>query len=399
MPIIALSQLSRAVEKQGNNSSHRPQLSDLRDSGSIEQDADCVLFLYRDSYYASQNPDGARWMPIPPSVSWQRTVTARPVLCRWLGWCPHPLYGCGLQTLMDTAILARVEDFCIREGLLQPGASLRLAAAVSGGADSMALLLLLRQLQPRFGYTLSACHVNHGLRGQSADRDEAFVRVECARLGVPLRVFHAAELVSPPVHAGEDWARRLRYTAFAQLQGQGIDAIATAHTANDQAETLLLRLARGTGLHGAGASAKARVLPASAALPEPCRDRAVCRSAGQQWVTDETNDTDAYARNRLRHSALPALESTKRRRCRIWRGSVKRPTRVDAYLAAGAARLLAAARLPGAEPAWQLAPLQAADPLLLENALHSLVAPVRDAEEKYVQLLCAVVRQAAVQYS
>ena len=135
---------------------------------------------------------------------------------------------------------------------MQPGASLRLAAAVSGGADSMALLLLLRQLQPRFGYTLSACHVNHGLRGQSADRDEAFVRVECARLGVPLRVFHAAELVSPPVHAGEDWARRLRYTAFAQLQGQGIDAIATAHTANDQAETLLLRLARGTGLHGAG---------------------------------------------------------------------------------------------------------------------------------------------------
>ena len=59
VPIIALSQLSRAVEKQGNNSSHRPQLSDLRDSGSIKQDADCVLFLYRDSYYASQNPDGA----------------------------------------------------------------------------------------------------------------------------------------------------------------------------------------------------------------------------------------------------------------------------------------------------------------------------------------------------
>lgn len=59
VPIIALSQLSRAVEKQGANSSHRPQLSDLRDSGSIEQDADCVLFLYRDSYYASQNPDGS----------------------------------------------------------------------------------------------------------------------------------------------------------------------------------------------------------------------------------------------------------------------------------------------------------------------------------------------------
>ncbi len=71
----------------------------------------------------------------------------------------------------------------------------------------------------------------------------------------------------------------------------------------------------------------------------------------------------------------------------------EKAARADAYLAAGAAKLLAAARLPGAEPAWQLALLQAADPLLLETALHSLVAPVRDAEEKYVQLLCAVVRQ------
>ena len=295
---------------------------------------------------------------------------------------------------MDTAILARVEDFCTREGLLQPGTPLQLAAAVSGGADSMALLLLLRQLQPRFGYTLSACHVNHGLRGQSADRDEAFVRAECARLGVPLRVFHAAELALPPAHAGEDWARRLRYTAFVQLQGQGIDAIATAHTANDQAETLLLRLARGTGLHGAGG-----IRPRRGCYLRPllCLSRAeteaVCRAAGQPWVTDETNDTDAYARNRLRHSALPALESTNAAAVQNLARFCEKAARVDAYLAAGAAKLLAAARLPGAEPAWQLLPLQAADPLLLETALHSLVAPVRDAEEKYVQLLCALVRR------
>ena len=206
---------------------------------------------------------------------------------------------------MDTAILARVEDFCIREGLLQPGAPQHLAAAVSGGADSMALLLLLRQLQPRFGYMLSACHVNHGLRGQSADRDEAFVRAECARLSVPLRVFHAAELASPPAHAGEDWARRLRYTAFAQLQGQGIDAIATAHTANDQAETLLLRLARGTGLHGAGG-----IRPRRGCYLRPllCLSRAeteaVCRAAGQPCLR---------------------WKAPTRRQCRIWHGSVKRP--------------------------------------------------------------------------
>lgn len=82
--------------------------------------------------------------------------------------------------------------FVLREKLLCPGEPLHLAAAVSGGADSMALLRILLALLPEFGLVLYR-HVNHGLRGETADRDEAFVRAECARPGVPLRVFHAAE--------------------------------------------------------------------------------------------------------------------------------------------------------------------------------------------------------------
>ena len=96
---------------------------------------------------------------------------------------------------------AAVRDFCLQNRLLCPGQPLRLAAAVSGGADSMALLLLLRALQPEFGYTLSACHVNHGLRGAAADRDEVhrFIRNswdktvrfntedEGTRIGLPYR--------------------------------------------------------------------------------------------------------------------------------------------------------------------------------------------------------------------
>ena len=291
-------------------------------------------------------------------------------------------------------ILQTVRGFCAREKLLD--GKKHLALAVSGGADSMALLCLIRPLAEEKGIALTVCHVNHGLRGETADRDEAFVREVCARLGLPLRVFHAAELEAEAgkPRAGEDWARGLRYACFERVLADGIDAVATAHTGSDQAETLLFRLARGTGLHGA-----AGIRPSRPGYLRPllCLTRAdteaVCRACGERWVTDETNDTDAYARNRLRHSALPALESTNAAAVQNLARFCEKAARADAYLAAGAARLLAAARLPGAEPAWQLAPLQAADPLLLETALHSLVAPVRDAEEKYVQLLCAVVRQ------
>ena len=239
-------------------------------------------------------------------------------------------------------ILAHVRMFVLREKLLCPGEPLHLAAAVSGGADSMALLRILLALQPEFGFVLSACHVNHGLRGESADRDEAFVRAECARLGVPLRVFHAAELASPPAHAGEDWARRLRYACFARLCGEGIDVVATAHTANDQAETLLLRLARGrrcTGLHGAAGIRPKRGCYLRPLLALTRQDtESFCRAAGQAWVTDETNATDAYARNRVRRAALPALQSTNGAAAENLARFCEKAARADAYFARKAQR-------------------------------------------------------------
>lgn len=304
-------------------------------------------------------------------------------------------------------ILAHVRMFVLREKLLCPGEPLHLAAAVSGGADSMALLRILLALQPEFGFVLSACHVNHGLRGESADRDEAFVRAECARLGVPLRVFHAAEMADevglPLEHAGEDWARRLRYACFARLCGEGIDVVATAHTANDQAETLLLRLARGTGLHGAAGIRPKRGCYLRPLLTLTRQDtESFCRAAGQAWVTDETNATDAYARNRVRRAALPALQSTNGAAVENLARFCEKAARADAYFARKAEELLSAARLDAAQAAikspeactvWRLGPLSAADALILEAAMYSLTAPVRDAEEKYVQLLCGLVRR------
>ena len=304
-------------------------------------------------------------------------------------------------------LIAKVERFARQEQLFapaEPGRALHLCAAVSGGADSMALLRVLLELREAFGYPLTACHVNHGLRGETADRDEAFVRAECARLGVPLTVFRPADVgMAVPPHAGEDWARRLRYACFERLCREGIDAVATAHTANDQAETLLLRLARGTGMHGAAGIRPRRGPYLRPLLPLTRQDtESFCRAAGQRWVTDETNETDAYARNRVRRAALPALQSTNGAAVENLARFCEKAARADAYFARKAQELLSAAcldgtqagiRAPDACRVWRLGPLSAADAPVLEAAMHSLTAPVRDAEEKYVQLLCALVRR------
>lgn len=310
-------------------------------------------------------------------------------------------------------ILACVRAYCRQEQLLSTGVSQRLAAAVSGGADSVALLLVLVALQPEFGYELSVCHVNHGLRGAAADRDEQFVRELCTEYGLQLRVFRAAEMADkvgdPPAQASEEWARKLRYACFEQLCCEGIDAIATAHTENDQAETLLFRLARGTGLHGA-----AGILPKRDRYLRPllCLSRAdteaFCRAEGKQWMTDETNGTDAYARNQLRHGALPVLEKVNHAAVENLALFCRKAEKADAYFAAKAQQLLQQAQRTAVQPempagaryalaqggpVWDLELLAAAEELILENAMHALVAPVRDAEEKYVTLLCRLVRQ------
>ena len=305
-------------------------------------------------------------------------------------------------------ILQTVRGFCAREKLLD--GKKHLALAVSGGADSMALLCLIRPLAGEKGIALTVCHVNHGLRGETADRDEAFVREVCARLGLPLRVFHAAELEAEAgkPRAGEDWARRLRYACFERVLADGIDAVATAHTGSDQAETLLFRLARGTGLHGA-----AGIRPSRPGYLRPllCLTRAdteaVCRACGERWVTDETNDADDYARNRLRHGALPALCGVNSAAERNLARFCEKAAKADEYFARQADALLASARaadaksLPGGagyalrsgQPVWMSEPLRQTDPLILDMALHSLVEPVRDAEEKYIRLLADLVEK------
>ena len=148
----------------------------------------------------------------------------------------------------------RVLAFCRQAGLLAPGQ--QVAAAVSGGADSMALLRLLLDLAGPLGIRVSACHVNHRLRGAAADADEAFVRAQCAGLGVPLRVFRAGEEGLPSAAGGEAEARALRYACFARLHREGIDRVATAHTVSDKRKRSCSGWPAAPGCTGRGASAR-----------------------------------------------------------------------------------------------------------------------------------------------
>jgi tRNA(Ile)-lysidine synthase len=183
--------------------------------------------------------------------------------------------------------------------------------AVSGGADSTALLVSMASLAREFGLTVRAAHLHHGLRGAAADADLEHVRELCERFGIPLEAARwdcTARMRRRGLH-GEAGLRVLRREfLLAAVRRGGAAAIATAHTADDQLETLLMRLARGTGLLGlAGMRARQGawlkpMLHATRADIE--RDLAQHRLL---WREDATNATPEFTRNRIRHGAVPAL--------------------------------------------------------------------------------------------
>jgi tRNA(Ile)-lysidine synthase len=185
-----------------------------------------------------------------------------------------------------------------------------LLAGLSGGADSVALIHALAQLKRRFGYQLAAAHMNHGLRGAEANRDEDFARELCRELGLNLYV-ERAEALSPGKSNLEERAREARYE-FLHRSANSIGAkrIALAHHADDQAETVLLRLLRGSGVAGLGAMAEEGPGRLFRPLLKVKRDTIVefLDAIGAVWVHDSTNDSPAFLRNRVRHELMPMLE-------------------------------------------------------------------------------------------
>lgn len=188
----------------------------------------------------------------------------------------------------------------------------RLGVAVSGGADSVALLLLLLELREKLGIVLSVVHFNHKLRGKSSDADEKFVAKLAAKHGLTIHTGRADVAAKAKREKAnlEDAARRARYAFFAQVVDQGhVSCIAVAHTADDQAETVLSHILRGTGLAGLGA-----IHPVTGHIVRPLLDlrraqlRAYLKSRKQVWREDVTNRDVTKMRARIRKKLLPLLE-------------------------------------------------------------------------------------------
>lgn len=194
---------------------------------------------------------------------------------------------------------------------------MRVAVAVSGGADSVGLLRALVLTAPQIGLVVSAAHLHHGIRGAEADEDERFVVDLAAKLSLPLQ----RHSVDAPTAAKtgrktlEEAGRNLRYAWFRELLAQGkADAVVTAHTLDDQAETVLHRLVRGAWTEGLGG-----IYPVVACSPgtilrpflQTRRAEIVTwlREIGQPWREDASNQDPAFTRSRIRHELLPRLAS------------------------------------------------------------------------------------------
>ena len=198
-----------------------------------------------------------------------------------------------------------VRQFVVREKLLTD--DVKHIVALSGGADSVALMLILKRL----GYQLEAAHCNFRLRGDESDRDEQFVISLCQKENIPLHLIHFDTALYAQLHkvSIEMAARELRYRYFEQLRSDvGAAEVCVAHHQDDAVETLLMNLVRGTGIHGLTG-----IRPRNGHIVRPllCVSRSeieqYLQELGQSYVTDSTNLVPDVVRNKLRLEVLPLL--------------------------------------------------------------------------------------------
>ena len=218
--------------------------------------------------------------------------------------------------------------------MTEPG--MRIVVGLSGGADSVALLLLLSEYREKGQIEVEALHVHHGIRGETADRDQAFCEAFCRERGIPLKIVKkdVPEMALRLHMSLEEAGREARYEAFEEYQREHPGSrTALAHHQNDQAETMLFRLMRGTGLRGLCGM---RPVNGNYIRPLLCVDRPQIEQylleEGIRWVEDGTNQELDYTRNQIRHGLLAPMERVMPGCVARMAGTAARLSEVESYL-------------------------------------------------------------------
>ena len=210
-------------------------------------------------------------------------------------------------------MIKRTEEYILKNNMIQPGD--KVLAAVSGGADSVCMLMILKSLSDKMGFTLEAVHVEHGIRGAESRADAGFTVQLCQKLGVVCHM-EPVDVPSYAEKAGlglEEAARILRYGIFEKLAALEKAKVAVAHHQEDNAETVIFQMVRGSGVKGltgihpvSDKNGITYIRPLLFASRTEIEE--FLHDAGQSFATDATNMDTAYSRNKLRHDVFPMLE-------------------------------------------------------------------------------------------
>lgn len=309
----------------------------------------------------------------------------------------------------EPTVLERVQWYWQFESMFRTAAPVDVVAAVSGGADSVAMLRLLLETLPG---RIVVAHLNHGLRGAESDADEDFVRGLAARVRreyrnrLTLRAERREITTSRRREGPEGTARRVRYEWLASVaEGEGIGFIATGHNADDQAETILHNIIRGTSIRGLAGIGQTRALVPGIILVRPILDVTRCeileylRGLGQDYREDSSNVDLRFTRNRIRHEILPMLEQrfnprVKEALCRLAAAA----NTFEHVLAATASDVIALSELPraGDRVVFDLEKLGECRPFQLRDMWRRVWEregwPRRDLDYEHLDRLVAICR-------
>lgn len=224
------------------------------------------------------------------------------------------LQGCGNG---EDEMIAKVKRYVKEQKMIEQGDSI--VVGVSGGADSVALLLVLKELQEQYGLKLYGVHVHHGIR-EEADEDAMYAKTLCESLEVPFFLYRA-DVPAMAEEMGlteEEMGRVYRYQCFGEVHEQvGANKVAVAHHMDDQAETVLFRLVRGSnlaGMEGMQSISSLELDEGSITVIRPLlafrKQEVICwlQSNNTSWKEDRTNQDNAYARNAIRNQVVPVLQ-------------------------------------------------------------------------------------------